>query len=356
MMKITKSMLFRTTLCMVCALILTGCIARSTGPTEVGVRTVKFSLTGKTGVQDEVYPPGSTYFFLPFVNDWHTFETQLHNLEMTAAEMKGDRPGRDDLLFKTIDGNDISLDVIITWKIDPDQAPRILREVASNDEDLKENVVRTVARSKPRDIFGELMAEEFYLAEKRTGKQNEALEALNEILNPYGVIVQKVGLRNYRFNPAYEAAIEDRKVADQRTEKLKSQTDAAVQEYLRKVEEARGQIAQVKAKADGEFRRASIEADAYFEQQGQVAQAIEAEGKAEATAIYRLNQALSGAGGEAMVKLAIADALKGKKIFLLPMGQGGLDVRSTDVNALLDLYGLQALTAPKEEREAAPAP
>ena len=26
--------------------------------------------------------PGSTYIFLPFINDWHTFDTKLQNLEM----------------------------------------------------------------------------------------------------------------------------------------------------------------------------------------------------------------------------------------------------------------------------------
>ncbi len=91
----------------------TGCVPHSTDNTEVGVRTVKFSFLGKKGVEDKYYAPGSTYFFMPFINDWHTFDTKLQNLEMTYDSNKGDRSIRDDLLFKTVDGNDISLDVII---------------------------------------------------------------------------------------------------------------------------------------------------------------------------------------------------------------------------------------------------
>ena len=326
------------------ALLMTGCMPYSTGPTEVGVRTIKFSFTGKKGVQEEVYRAGSTHFFVPFVTDWHTFDTRLQNLEMTAVEMRGDRPGRDDIVFKSIDGNDISLDVIISYRIDAQKAPMVLQEVAENDEELKENIVRTVARSKPRDIFGELLTEDFYLAEKRSEKAEQALEALSQILNPYGVIVERVGTRDYRFNPAYQEAIEDRKVADQRAEKLKSETRAAIEEFLSKVEEAKGETARMEAEADGEYERSVIEADAYFEQQTRLAQAIEAEGRAEAEAILRMNEALAGAGGEAMVKLAIAEALTGKRIVLLPIGGGGLDVRSTDVNALLELYGIRALT------------
>ena len=102
---------------------LSGCVPHSTDSTEVGVRTVKFALWGKKGVEGKYYAPGSTYFFIPFINDWHTFDTKLQNMEMTFHARKGDRSGRDDLLFKTIDGNDISLDVIIAYKIDPQWLP-----------------------------------------------------------------------------------------------------------------------------------------------------------------------------------------------------------------------------------------
>lgn len=59
---------------------LSGCFLYSTGETEVGVRTKKFTLWGEKGVEDKAYPPGSTYIFMPFINDWHTFDTKLQNL------------------------------------------------------------------------------------------------------------------------------------------------------------------------------------------------------------------------------------------------------------------------------------
>lgn len=79
--------------------LLTGCVPHSTGSTEVGVRTVKLALFGKKGVEERVYAPGSTYCFLPFINDWHTFDTKLQNLEMTYDRGRGDRKSRDDRLF-----------------------------------------------------------------------------------------------------------------------------------------------------------------------------------------------------------------------------------------------------------------
>ena len=144
----------------------TGCVMKSTGSTEVGVRTIKWSLFNKSGVENKVYPPGSAYFFMPIINDWHTFDTKLQNIEMTLSEVQGDLPRRDDIRFKTIDGNDISLDLIISYRINPEKAPHILQYVSRNDLELRHRIVRTISRSIPRDIFGELQTESFYKAEK----------------------------------------------------------------------------------------------------------------------------------------------------------------------------------------------
>jgi len=57
----------------------------SAGTTEVGVRTIKWSLFGKSGVENKVYQPGATYFFLPVFNEWETFDARLQIVEMTAA-------------------------------------------------------------------------------------------------------------------------------------------------------------------------------------------------------------------------------------------------------------------------------
>ena len=234
--------------------------------------------------------------------------------------------------------------MIISYKIDPSKAPYILENVARNDDELKDIVMRTVARSRTRDIFGELRTEEFYVSSRRDEKAQEAQVILNEILNEYGIVVERVLTRDYRFNPAYQQAIEDKKVADQLAEKNKSASKASLEEYLMKVEEAKGEVAKMTAKADGDYRQAKINADAYYAQQEKLAEAIRAEGRAEATAIEEMNKALSGSGGEVMVKLEIAKALQNKRIILLPTGGGGIDLRTLDVNALLGVSGVQKLS------------
>jgi regulator of protease activity HflC (stomatin/prohibitin superfamily) len=324
-----------------------GCGFHTTGETEVGVRTRKVGFFGPKGVEDLVYAQGATYFFMPFINDWHVFDTKLQNLEMTFSKTRGDRRSQDDLVFKTIDGNDISLDVIIAYRIDAEKAPYILQYVACDDATLRDTIVRTVARSKPRDIFGELKTEAFYVAESRETQANKAKDALQQILGPMGIVVEKVLTNDYRFNTEYTKAIEDKKVADQQVEKNKSAQHAALEEYKRKLEEARGEVNKMVADADGRYLKDKIEADVYQEQQQLLAKAIQAEGVAEAKGIQEMNNALAGAGGEAIVKLRIAEALQGKRIILLPVSEGGMNLKTTDINRLIETLGVKSLSAGK---------
>jgi regulator of protease activity HflC (stomatin/prohibitin superfamily) len=329
---------------MVTLAVMAGCIPHTTGETQVGVRTRKLGLFGPKGVEEQVYAPGATYFFLPFINDWNVFDTKLQNLEMTYSKIRGDRRSQDDLVFKTIDGNDISLDVIIAYRIAANKAPYILQNVARDDITLRDTIVRTVARSKPRDIFGELKTEAFYVAESRETQSNKAKDALQQILGPMGIIVEKVLTNDYRFNSEYTKAIEDKKVADQQVEKNKSAQHAATEEYKRKLEEARGEVNKMVADADGRYLKDKIEADVYQEQQQLLAKAIRAEGIAEAKGIQEMNNALAGSGGAAIVKLKIAEALLGKRIILLPVSEGGMNLKTTDINRLIETLGVKALS------------
>ncbi len=323
---------------------LAGCVPHTTGGTEVGVRTQKLGIFGQKGVEDRVYAPGATYFFLPFINDWNVFDTKLQNLEMTYSKARGDRRSQDDLVFKTVDGNDISLDVIIAYRIDANKAPYILQYVAQDDATLRDKIVRTVARSKPRDIFGELKTESFYVAEARETQANKAKDELQRILGPMGIVVEKVLTNDYRFNPEYTKAIEDKKVADQQVEKNKSAQHAALEQYKRKLEEARGEVNKMVADADGQYLKDKIEADVYQEKQQLIAEAIKTEGIADAKGVQEMNNALIGSGGEAIVKLRIAEALQGKRIMLLPLSEGGMNLKTTDINRLIETLGVKALS------------
>jgi regulator of protease activity HflC (stomatin/prohibitin superfamily) len=316
---------------------LTGCTCHSTGANEVGVLTRKVAPFGKVGVQDEVYGPGATYFFPAIITDWATFETKLQNLKMTKRPE--DREV-DDVEFKTVDGNDISVDVTVAWRIDPTKVPAVLQRVGESTQDVQERLVRPAARAYVRDALNRLKSEDFYVADKRFATAEEAKRLLSVALNPEGVIVEQVILGEHRFNPAYEEVIREKKFAEQNAEKLRSEGSAALEEAKRNLESARGRVSQQIATSNGELAQAKLAADAQLVKARNEAQAILAEARSRAQGIEKENAALGGAGGRTMVKLRIAEALIGKRIVLLPTGKGA-NLQTLDVNQLLNAAAAQ---------------
>jgi regulator of protease activity HflC (stomatin/prohibitin superfamily) len=316
-----------------------GCVSRSTGETEVGVLVCKIALgCARKGVQDQLYPPGSTNLFAPFIRDFYRFDTKVQNLEMSANARSGDRQTADDLQFKTTDGNDIAMDVTVVWQIDPRKAPKLLQDVGTSTDEVKEKLVRPMARTHVRDVLNELDSESVYNSDKRFEKAEEARALLSKVLEPFGVNVPQVILHEHRFNQEYEQVIHDRKLAEQRAEQLKSEAEAATQEALRNLETARGKVASDIAAAQGKLKQATLGADAAYYAQQQNAEALLAERTAKAQGIAKRNEALRGSGGRAMVKLKIAEALEGKSIVLVPVGTAGSAFNKLDVNKLVDAF------------------
>ena len=310
---------------------ISGCACHSTSANEVGVLTRKLAPFGKKGVQDEVYASGATYFFAPIITDWHTFETKLQNLRMQKLpNMDG---VIDDVEFKTVDGNDISVDIIVAWRIDPAKAPYLLMKVGESTEDLEARLVRPGVRAYVRDALNKLKSEEFYEADRRFKAAEEGRVLLAAALTPEGIIVEQVILGEHRFNPEYEAVIREKKLAEQNAEKLKSEALAAAEASKRNLEAAKGQVAQQIAGVAGLLAQAKLTADSSLVQSQNEAEAILIEARANAQAIEKRNEALAGAGGRTMVKLKIADALIGKRIVMLPAK--GANIQTLDINQLV---------------------
>ncbi|RME21422.1 MAG: prohibitin family protein [Deltaproteobacteria bacterium] len=315
-----------------------GCTPHSTGSTEVGVRVAKVGLFEPKGVSPEPYPPGATYFFAPVINDFYLYDTALQNLVMSRDAGAGNRYGDDALYFKTIDGNDISVDVTVAWSIDPPKAPYLLQFVGPNTQSVEEKLVRPVSRTLIRDVLNSLASEQFYDAGIRFKKAEEAAALLNHYLNPEGVLISQVLLGEHRFNERYEQIIRDKKVAEQDAARLSSETEAAREQRRRELEQAKGVVNQAMEEARGEAQQKRIEADAIYYQRQREAEAILAEQRAKAKGIAERARALSGAGGRNIVKLKVAEALKGKPIVFVPTG--GMDLRTTDMNDLLQTYAV----------------
>jgi regulator of protease activity HflC (stomatin/prohibitin superfamily) len=334
----------------VLAALASGCM-RSTGSTEVGIKV------GKVFGADSVVTPGTTVIVVPFFHDWYVYDSKTQALEMRASVESFSRretgEGADDLEFKTRDGNDISVDVTVLYRVDPQQAPVVLRRVARSMDEVRSLVVRPLARSVPRDSLNELSSEEFYDSDLRALKEEQALKRLAEELAPFGIVCERVVLGNYRFHTKYQDAIDAKKVADQAVNKNRSAAEAAVKEWERELEKTKGEVAQRVAAEKGKAQQKRLQSDAYFEAKKLEADAIIAEKTANAEGIQKLKEAMAGSGGRTMVKLRVAEALRGKRIVLFPTSDGALNLQRTDVNDWLKTLGIDALA---RESRTPPAP
>jgi len=309
---------------------------------------------GKAGVQDQVYEPGATYFFTPFTTDWHTFDVSIQNLAMTKTSgsrmisdgRRGQISADDGIRFKTMDGNDIRVDVTVVWQIDPKKAAHVLQFVGDSTKQVEDKLVRPACRSVVRDVLNELHSEDFYVSEKRFQKANDARDQLARVLAPEGILVSQVILGEHNFHPEYEQVIRDKKLAEQDSERLRSEAKAAAEQAKSKLEKAKGQVSQQLAEAAGFLDTVKLRSDAEFFQAQKRAEAILAEKKAQAQAIQKDNEAMAGAGGKTMVKLKLAEAMAGKEIVFLPSGgQGGMNMQTLNLNALLKTYGQEQTPA-----------
>jgi regulator of protease activity HflC (stomatin/prohibitin superfamily) len=336
----------------VLAALASACTFHSTDSTEVGVLTRKIGLFGSAGVQQETYPPGATYTFPAFITDWHVYNVALQNLEMVQQANKGDRAERDDIEFKTHDGNDITVDVTVAWRIDTARTPYMLERVGGSTAEVKENLVRPACRSIVRDVLNTMTSEEFYVSDKRFQKAEEARANLAKVLQPEGVIIERVIMGEHHFHPDYEKVIHDKKLAEQTAERMVSEGHASQQEFLRNLETAKGQVSQKIATAQGGLDQAKLAADANYYKAQRESEAILAEKRAHAKGVEKQNQAMSGTGGRTLVKLRVAEALSGKELVFLPGGgKGGL--QTTNVNDLLARFA--AVNAIEKEVPVEPA-
>ena len=168
---------------------------------------------------------------------------------------------------------------------------------------------------------------------------------------PEGVIIERVLLGEHHFTKKYEEVIHDKKLAEQNAERMVSEGKAAEQESLRNLATARGQVEQKIAAARGQLDKVKLGADAELFRAKTAAEALRTEKAAHAQGVMKQNQALSGAGGRAMVKLKIAEALEGKQIIFLPGGGKGGGLQTVNLNDLISRYAVSQT----QRRRAPPA-
>lgn len=313
-------------------LFLGACTPHTTDATEVGVRFNKITRSM------EVADPGATYFFAPIINDWAKFDVSTQALIMSARPGADGKTVKDDLRFKTRDGNDIETDVTVRWRIGPSKAAYVWQYVAPDTKTVTARLVRPHARSYVRDVLNRLDSEEYYNPDLRFRAANDATVLLARHLQPYGILVEQVILGDFSFKADYQTLINRRKEAEKKAEKFEAEILATHESNKAALQAKVSEFTEQLTRAQGELEQAKRAADAYLGRRQQEAQAVLAEKQAVAEGVRKERAALNGSAGDAYVSLQLIEALQKKEIRQMPKLPSGNVI--VDGNKLLQQLGV----------------
>lgn len=308
-----------------------------------------------TGESEVVATPGYKVF-LPFVQGAFVFDKSPQTFVM-SGERDQDANHVSKLTVRANDGSNFWFDTIeIQYMLMPSKSDFVLGDSGKGDA-YKSNWVRAFARSILRDEFGKSSAVEVADPTTFGAATIEAQRRLNEALEPHGVRVTKITTPRPKFEQRYEKAIEDRKVADQEVEKLKTRAEQLVQERERRLarieadrtvefERLKGQLEAERIAAEQDRVRVERTADAYKTQRVGEGEAIRAQlveearglsekARNEAEGLRAITQALE-TGGEVLVRERLAALLGTVEFSLVPYSR---DPAPTRVEMLDENHG-----------------
>ena len=105
------------------------------------------------------------HFFLPYAANFYELDKTIQKLSLTWDQGPGQRGGRD-VKLKTADGNNVSLDITVNFKLVPDKAVEVLQESGLGMR-FAETWVEPFTRHACFATFGRLKTEDMYDATNR---------------------------------------------------------------------------------------------------------------------------------------------------------------------------------------------
>ena len=329
------------------------------------------NITGKITTIDHA---GAIVYY-PFIQNLYILDKSEQSAPMTSANISAEYPQGNPVILKTRDGGDVSLDLIVQYRLISKMADKVVQNTGFGDV-YKEKWIRDYAKTICRYEFGELEIGEFPEAEKRRQKTQEASEELDRLLNQHGIMMTSLNFIDYRYYREYAEKIQERRIADKEVQEQRSRGKAAKENQERVVTEetkkldvaisrfrgqlynmeidAKAEAAKVKQEGIAYLLKAKFDADAEYERLRKEAEAILAVREAEAAGILALRDALEGEGGRNLVKLEYAKRLREAKIIGTPVLRAAEEIpqlRIMERERQLRALELMPPQAEKEEKQ-----
>jgi hypothetical protein len=200
--------------------------------------------------------------------------------------------------------------------------------------------------------MNKLRTAEFRDDKKRNDTVDDALASTRETLSPWGIDVEAINLKQYRFvrllkdgneDTSYQDRLRDIQEKEQDIEGERSRIETVRAKKKTEYSQAESLYNSRVAEAKGYKEQSTYQGDSFYTAKTNEAKAIAAEGNAEIEGLRKQIAALSGKGGKAMLRLEVAKQLgkaDPKFVAVNPGGAGTLDLSKTDMNQLLQQLGI----------------
>jgi regulator of protease activity HflC (stomatin/prohibitin superfamily) len=208
-----------------------------------GGRFIKTVDVGHVGVAtlfgralDTPYPEGLHFPVNPFYQ-WVLFDVRQQTLKETAQV-----PTRDQLQTK--------IDISVQYRINGAMAPEILRDTGDAQRVVGVHMIpflRSLVREEGSKVE---RAEDFFLEETRAQLETGLFSRMQEELEPKGIIIQNVLIRDINLPTVLSNAIEQKKEREQAVERQKAELERYRQEQLQQVAKSQAELEAAKLQAE----------------------------------------------------------------------------------------------------------
>lgn len=165
-----------------------------------------------------------------------TFDIRTQNYTMSGVHDEGDKGGDDAIRVLSADGLEVIVDLTVLYKVLPNEAPRILKEIGT---DYRNTIVRPICRTKIRDNAVYYDAVALY-SSKRDEFQERIFKTIESDFKARGLVLEQLLVRNITLPASVKTTIESKINAEQDAQKMTFVLQKEKQEAERKRVEAQG--------------------------------------------------------------------------------------------------------------------
>ena len=189
------------------AIVLPFCIKR-VQLTQVGVRVKVWSVT-RGVVPEDAYV--GWHRGIPKIDEWELYDGTVQTEDRTA-EATRDRKEGNPIKVRTADDYDVTLEMIVKYKLQRGNVNRLRKEIGAGD--MYKRIVSVEAYDAARVAFGKMVETDLYNPFEKRKRADEARDLLIQKLKPRYVDIVDVLILNLNFDPKLDRKIKNLKVAE----------------------------------------------------------------------------------------------------------------------------------------------